>query len=1280
MGFEGRLDKVSFGDILNTLCNISKEGVLTIQDNKQKRIIHFRDNGITLIGGSQRVRLGDMVLQAGKIQDWELNNALAEQQKTGKMLGEILLEQGVISEEELEDLICDQIEQEICDIYFWENAYFSFKEGPPEESLLESESPITLMFDVQSVLLRIASQIGQWEEIRKDIPQLSTIFIVASEEAEISLPEGEKEENVQKVVEQLNGTHEITDIIRITGLPTLPVCRILSCLLKQGIIRTSSFEELIALAESCYEKGGVQRSLHFLEKALLIEPDNTDLLLKLAQRYESMGGKKAGEYYARLSSLSSDPKTALRYLESAVIHQPQVISHREKILELAEYLENKKKEIQHVKALIQLYQKEGNYEHAASLSEKYLETYPKDQELRHLLIEGYLAQDQVQRAIEEYQNAALALEQSGDLKLCIENLQKVLELAPRRDDVKKHIKRLRYVMKWSGKQNIVMAGVALGLLLLVCAGYAVFYEISARNLYESAQYLEKAKRLEIYHEIIQNYGYSSVAAQVQQEAAQLAQVLEPPQETATTPPVVPKTLDNPKEELVKILSEANRLAMSNRFDDAIAHLTQWESRYVQWPDLQLKITDKKQKIASMRPVKEDRPVVLIPVLDSISENCAQKNLNAAVEDYQTLQAIIKSSGKTEYQKYEQEKKSQIQWIAEQILEEGKNAAEKAFNDGIAIESVDFSLSASKYGEVLAEYKKVTDLILPADLKTDGSVSYLKRIESLKERAGERKQEIENCENRAQGKLKEIQRLEKEAERLEKESANAGEIAKSKKIEESRQLFCQAFEKALEIIQDPVLSKTSTGKEVLLPFRIETEPSGARIAGTDWVTPCTLPLKIDRTVPLTLTYRGFTPRKINLTYNNYLFEIDSEYQDVLNKGTIPEIVVNSLVQQEIALSPNAELKIESITSRWTIEDNGQKFAVVKDFKRGGKILNVYQVCDPISKFRLYKKELWAYDMERGIWGKIVPHRDKVFVTNLANKLVAINAEEGKRLWTFQSDRTGDMQASAAIYKDVVYVGSTDRYFYAVDIDDGSKKWEFLAEDFIAATPVVEQQGVIFTTRQGTVYSLEHKNKSAKKSALWQHDINEVVESSPVRYGKYILVGTKRGRLLALNIVNGEKLWEKKFEGGIVTTPVLAPPYVFVGTVKGEVFCIDMEKQEVAWSKTRLVGEIKGSLSVAPGYVYIGTNKGYFYKISTQNRGSEEWNVKFPDAVYAGAVSLDNNVYVPCMDGFLYLCDEATGKILWQQKYSNKGLRSDLIVDNNILYLATEEGILYALPGS
>ena len=196
----------------------------------------------------------------------ELEIALNEQSRTGKLLGEIFVNQGIISAEEIEEIIANQIQEEICDLFFWENAHFSFNEGPPSEEFKADPSQVTLSFDVQSVLFKIADQMNEWEEIRRQLPSFSIIFVCSSEGKEIEIPETETQENFEKIFRYLDGTNDINDIIRLSQIPVLTVCRILILSLQQGAIAPAKYEELIQTADEYQKKGQAQKQIRFLEQ------------------------------------------------------------------------------------------------------------------------------------------------------------------------------------------------------------------------------------------------------------------------------------------------------------------------------------------------------------------------------------------------------------------------------------------------------------------------------------------------------------------------------------------------------------------------------------------------------------------------------------------------------------------------------------------------------------------------------------------------------------------------------------------------------------------------------------------------------------------------------------------------------------------------------------------------------------------------------------------------------------------------------------------------------
>jgi len=65
---------------------------------------------------SERRRLGDILISAGRISIAQLNRALETQRKTKKRIGEVLVEEGLVSESEIADILAQQLSLERIDL------------------------------------------------------------------------------------------------------------------------------------------------------------------------------------------------------------------------------------------------------------------------------------------------------------------------------------------------------------------------------------------------------------------------------------------------------------------------------------------------------------------------------------------------------------------------------------------------------------------------------------------------------------------------------------------------------------------------------------------------------------------------------------------------------------------------------------------------------------------------------------------------------------------------------------------------------------------------------------------------------------------------------------------------------------------------------------------------------------------------------------------------------------------------------------------------------------
>jgi len=69
---------------------------------------------------------------------------------------------------------------------------------------------------------------------------------------------------------------------------------------------------------------------------------------------------------------------------------------------------------------------------------------------------------------------------------------------------------------------------------------------------------------------------------------------------------------------------------------------------------------------------------------------------------------------------------------------------------------------------------------------------------------------------------------------------------------------------------------------------------------------------------------------------------------------------------------------------------------------------------------------------------------------ATDLVAVNPK-GELKWSFQTGN--EITSSPVVVNGIVYFGSTDFKFYAVDANTGEKRWDFAAGSFVESSPAV-----------------------------------------------------------------------------------------------------------------------------------------------------------------------------------------------------------------------------------
>jgi len=150
MAIQGTLKTMSLTDLLQFLAASRKSGTLRFDRGKVSKQVYF-ENG--LIVGSKsndpREYLGQVLLHYGKVDDNQLQEAREIQRTTGGKLGEVLVQKGFMTEDEVLDILKTRTLDAIYDLFVWNEGEFEFydDEPLPEDLILIEVEPTAVIME-----------------------------------------------------------------------------------------------------------------------------------------------------------------------------------------------------------------------------------------------------------------------------------------------------------------------------------------------------------------------------------------------------------------------------------------------------------------------------------------------------------------------------------------------------------------------------------------------------------------------------------------------------------------------------------------------------------------------------------------------------------------------------------------------------------------------------------------------------------------------------------------------------------------------------------------------------------------------------------------------------------------------------------------------------------------------------------------------------------------------------------------------------------------------------
>lgn len=184
MSLAGNLRTMGLPDILQWLSIGRKSGTLHLERRSIKKRIIFREGDIhSSWSNDPRESLGQFLIRERLITEEQLFKALLRQETQGRVLGSILVGDGILAEQDLRRTLQAKAEETVYELFLWPDGTFEFREGE-----VPTDVPVHLQLGVTSVLLEGARRIDEWGRIRRVFPGPLTRF-AATDEASSRKPD-----------------------------------------------------------------------------------------------------------------------------------------------------------------------------------------------------------------------------------------------------------------------------------------------------------------------------------------------------------------------------------------------------------------------------------------------------------------------------------------------------------------------------------------------------------------------------------------------------------------------------------------------------------------------------------------------------------------------------------------------------------------------------------------------------------------------------------------------------------------------------------------------------------------------------------------------------------------------------------------------------------------------------------------------------------------------------------------------------------------------------------
>ncbi len=214
-------------EVIQLLSLGNRTGLLTVTSKTNFCKVYFKNGAVIyVVNTKDRQRIGAKLVSYGKITQADLDKAVETQKASGttQRLGHYLRDLKLITEDDLQQVIMEQVKDGIYNLFEWDSGNAVFDNLQEPSGIDDTHIKINIM----SLMMEASRRVDEWDRIKTVLKSMDQIVaITGSLDDYINTRPPNRASIDIHIMKQINGVKPLRDIVKETGFTDFEIAELI---------------------------------------------------------------------------------------------------------------------------------------------------------------------------------------------------------------------------------------------------------------------------------------------------------------------------------------------------------------------------------------------------------------------------------------------------------------------------------------------------------------------------------------------------------------------------------------------------------------------------------------------------------------------------------------------------------------------------------------------------------------------------------------------------------------------------------------------------------------------------------------------------------------------------------------------------------------------------------------------------------------------------------------------------------------------------------------------